>query len=520
MEKEEPIKEYELRLNNSSCLLTMKIEKNEKIIFQIRTISNIVPSLYHKEFNLEEILTELSFPKENYDTISKIFKFYDDELSKNNITLIPSEQSIKLCLKKGKEVELILEEKKLSNEEALNIIYNDIIELKIKNNREEKDKKEIENKLNKLTEENKMMKKENEEMKNQIKSLSEENTKLKTTFDMLHERFKDFKYNRKKPAKPENLRFIDYLTNKNIKSGPLAVFTGITDNIDYLIYNNKNNLYLDIMTLKDKIIINSLKGHNAKVSVIKYFSKDNKEEYLLSCDENKITIIWDIQNDYNKKYTMKENYFGNIFDSLLVFNVLNKDYLILSSGNLNEFTKVYELMEEGKIQFTKNISGTNKSSNNCLINWEYKNKNYIIELCDKKIIINSLLDDECYATLIKDPEGYHFSGFIYNYNLLCVNDGRNNFVRIWDLINKNVYKQINFDGGNAYEIIPWNKSNAIIGCKGCFIVIDIEEGKEKKKIMLDNVNHYLRGLKKIKMIQLGECLIGSDDNCNIRLFSI
>ena len=48
----------------------------------------------------------------------------------------------------------------------------------------------------------------------------------------------------------------------------------------------------------------------------------------------------------------------------------------------------------------------------------------------------------------------------------------------------------------------------------------IEIMKMLKKVMLDNTNNYLRGIKRIKMIQLGECLIGSDDNNNIRLFSV
>ena len=290
--------------------------------------------------------------------------------------------------------------------------------------------------------------------------------------------------------------------------------------MEYLVYNNKNNYNLDIMTLKDKAIIKSLKGHDANVNVIRYFTKDNKEEFLLSCDENKISIIWDIQNDYNKKYTIKEKYFGNIFDAILVFNILNKNCLILSSGNPNEYTKIYELNEEGQSKFVKNVFGTNKNNTNYLIPWEYKNNKYIIELCDKKITINNLLDDEIYATFAKDPEGFHFSGFLYNDNYLCVGDGRNSFIRIWDLVNKSIYKQINYEASNAYEIANWNNNYVIVGCKSCFVVVGIEEGKMTKKVMLDNTNHYLRGIKKIKLIQLGECLIGSDDSNNIRLFSI
>ena len=527
MEKEEKYKIFELILNNNPCLLSIKEEQNNKIIFQLRLNDSF--SFYSKEFTFEDLLKQLLLSKDIYDKLSAIFIFFENEISKNNLTLKSEEKSIKLSLKKiidSKETEcsLVLDEKKFSNEEMVNMLYKDIIEIKLKSINDEKKlikkNQELEKKMNKLIEENKIYKKEKEDLKKEINSLSEENKKLKKTLDILHERFKDFKYNRKKPPKPENLRFIDYLTNNNLKSGFFAVFTGLTDNMEYLVYNNKNNYNLDIMTLKDKAIIKSLKGHEINVNVIRYFIKENKEEYLLSCDENKISIIWDIQNDYNKKYTIKEKYFGNIYDAILVFNILDKDCLILSSGNPNEYTKIYELQEEGKSKFVKNVFGTNKNNTNYLIPWEYKNKKYIIELCDKKITINNLLDDEIYATLAKDPEGYHFSGFLYNDNYLCVGDGRNNFVRIWDLFNKNIFKQINYDASNAYEIANWYNNYVIIGCKSCFVVVDIEEGKMIKKIQLDNTNHYLRGVKKIKLIQLGECLIGSDDSNNIRLFSI
>jgi WD40 repeat protein len=524
-EKEEvkEMKSYEIKSNQISYLLTMKQFSNENIYFQLRKGISFSSTMYSKEFSFEELKKHLSLSEDDYENISKLFKFFDTEFSKNTISLIKDEHSMILSLKTKtddkKEVEcrLALEETKLSNEEILSMLYTDMMELKYNNIKLNKKNENFEKDINKLLEENKKMKKEKVELQKEITSLSEENQKLKTTLDILHERFKDFKYNRKKPAKPENLRLIDYLTNKNVNSGLFVVFTGLTDNMEYLVYNNKNNFNLDVMTLKDKAIIRSLKGHRSKVNVIRYFAKDNKE-YLLTCDDDKICLVWDIQNNYNIKYTVKEKYFGNIYDAILTFNILGKECLIVSSGNTNEYTKVYSLSE--RPQFIKVIFGTAKNNTNYLLQWEKGNKKYLIELCDKKITINNLLDDEIYATLSKDPEGYHYSGFIYNDNYLCVSDARNNFLRIWDLTNKSVDMEISFDASNAYEIIQWSKNIAIVGCKSCFVVIDISEGKMIKKVILDNTNNYLRGVKRIKMIQLGECLIGSDDSNNIRLFSV
>ena len=51
------------------------------------------------------------------------------------------------------------------------------------------------------------------------------------------------------------------------------------------------------------------------------------------------------------------------------------------------------------------------------------------------------------------------------------------------------------------------------------MIIDIEEGKMIKKINSNKGNRFY-GLKKIKMNNLGECLIGSGNGNIIELFSI
>ena len=84
---------------------------------------------------------------------------------------------------------------------------------------------------------------------------------------------------------------------------------------------------------------------------------------------------------------------------------------------------------------------------------------------------------------------------------------------------KSIYKQINYDTSFGCEIIPWNNKYTIIGCYGCFVIIDIEKEKMIKKINSNKAKGFY-GLKKIKMNNLGECLIGSGDGNIIELFSI
>ena len=88
-----------------------------------------------------------------------------------------------------------------------------------------------------------------------------------------------------------------------------------------------------------------------------------------------------------------------------------------------------------------------------------------------------MLEDECYSNLNMDPEGYHYCGYIYNDNYLCVIDNYNKCIRIWDLVNNIINKEIKYDGKYGYEIIPWNNKYTIVGSYDGIVIINIEEGK-------------------------------------------
>ena len=413
----------------------------------------------------------------------------------------------------------------LTNEEMLKLLFNEIREIKLKgtiynnnnntyDNKEEKNNKkmeELEKKINLLTEKMNLLLEENKKEKNELESkiniisdkmniLIEENKKLKNMINkcenFLNERMKEM--NKEKELKqkekeendnfikqnininfkdnPQNLKFIEYLTNNHSNGYNLCnidVYIGLKDHIEYLIFNNNSNFNLEIMRIKDKTIITSLKGHNNKTTIIRYYIKDNEKEYILSCDCTKLVIIWDIQNFFNKKYTIQSKYNGYIYDALLLFNVFNNNYILISSTKDIEYNKLYEFKENTK--FIKNIYITNEHDTYFMITWLYQNKYYIIDFSNNKISINNLFEDENYAILTMEPEGAHYRGYIFNDNYLCVNDLNHNFIRIWDLVNKVIYKQINYDASGGYGIIPWNNIYAIVGCPSCFVIINIEE---------------------------------------------
>lgn len=319
---------------------------------------------------------------------------------------------------------------------------------------------------------------------------------------------------------PQNLKFVETLTENNNYDAPFDVYKSLSDKEEYyLIFGNKTNYNLEIMKINDKTSIRSLRGHKEKLYVIKYYSKDNKEEYILSCD-SKFAIIWDIQNNFNRKYTIQNQYKSDINDALLLFNVFNNDYIVLSS-NRDEFCKLYELKENTK--FVKYILGTFLNEKLFIIPWFYKNKYYIIE-GGKLISINNMLEDENYANLFlgnKNNENnniYYISGYIFKDIYLCANS--NQAIIIWNLVNKILCKVIQINDNSLYRIIPWNNSYAISGSN----IINIEESKVVEKLDYytnqNSNNAYVYSLRKIKISQFGECLIVSDSSSKINLFSL
>ena len=109
------------------------------------------------------------------------------------------------------------------------------------------------------------------------------------------------------------------------------IFISYKDNKEYLVSPNTNNYKLDIYNLINNQLITSLSGHKNHIWTIRYFiNNKNKNEYLISADDNKIVIIWDISNNYNIKYTINTKYGHQILSCLLIFPHNSDDNYIIT----------------------------------------------------------------------------------------------------------------------------------------------------------------------------------------------
>ena len=505
------------RNNNENNKKEIQNNEEDKIKSIEENIKKVEDQLLQQKQEIMKIIDEkikLSEVKRNKE-MNNLSQKIDQLIKRINgkereINLL--EQKIVILEKEKKEMSSNIQQLKNEIQEKAKIIeknkkYLQLIEKEKQQYRENQEKIEKQKKEEEL----KKAKEEQEKLKEEQKKLKEEQGKLKEEPII---QFKDIPFTQN----PRYLKYTEILADNNSCGGVFCnfdVYKGLKDNIEYLIYNNNDNYNIEIMKIYDKTLVISLKGHNNRTRVIRYYLKDNREEYILSCDNNKLVIVWDIQNNFNKKYIIQVKYSGNISDALLLFNIFNNNYILISSNNNIEFSKLYEF--KSNTPFIRNIYGTNQNNIFFMIPWQYKNKYYIIECCNNKISINNILDDECYANLTTNSESSHLCGYIYKDNYLCLSDYNSTYIIIWDLINKIIYKKIEIWGINGREIIGWNDKYAIVGIENGFVVINIEEEKVKK---IEINNTYVYGVKKIKISKLGECLILSDSNKNIKLFSI
>ena len=348
-----------------------------------------------------------------------------------------------------------------------------------------------------------------------------------------------------KICNPNNLKYKYDLVNTNTKGGLneiFDVFKSVKDNEDYLISPNKMNFHLDLITLKDNKLYGSLKGHQKKVTSVRYFLNNyNNSEYLISSDEMGIVFVWDIDNSYTKLFTINTKYNDIIYSCLLVFtgdgsvnenkSISNSNgYIItstfdISKENQNSATKVYSIENGDFINYIKN---TNTNSVFYLLSWINKKdkKNYIIQFCYMKILISNLLDDnDIYAELTQEQKLSHYSGFIYEKKgedkIFLYSSSKNGIINIWDLYKKVLVNNININGSILCHIIQWDEKYAIVADYNgkSFKIINLQTLKVENDIGNCHTKE-VKSIKKIRHPILGDSLLTAGNDNIIKLWSL
>ena len=478
-------------------------------------IENKCNKIYKNEEYNNKLLNEKDIMNNIFEDITK----FKEEIN-NKINIKDKEiNKIMNCLKeKEKNINSINE--KINNQEK-------IIQNKINN-----DIKKIINNINEIN--NKINEKELriKDINNNIKEHSTDKSgEINSNISSNNNEYTN-KINYKFKKEPKNLKYKLDISKTNIPLGwndIFEVFISYKDKQEYLISPNKNFFNLDIFTLLDNKKILALKGHKNDIRTIRYFINENNfNEYLISADDNKIVIIWDITDNYNIKYQFDTKYTHNIYSCLLIFpHNIDDNYIITSTFNKSDdinisATKIYSLNNGKYISYIKN---SNYNVIYYLLSWYNKSNNnyYIIQFSFKKIIINNLIEGELYSELKEENEDNHFSGFIFNKDnndYLCCSS-YNGYINIWDLYNKKIFKIININQCELAHIIEWNNKYIIVAdiSNKSFKIIDIEENK----IICDIKGQHKKELICIKKIYhplYGEALLSAGGDYKIKLWII
>lgn len=528
--KEIPNSHYNLSLeDNEKEEYNLNIGiKSEFLFFKLFKSNNLTLDYYTNKYDLKDIINILYLPPSLYDSLEKVKKIIDDLFSKKKYTLKMEKDHIILIFKIPiffEEVETKIELNKIDLD-VDNSLYEEISNLKNKLNSNEQVISELKEKNAKLEEKMEKLEKKMNEMEvlkksmlifEKMKDINEKDEKRKKEIED--------KLNHKFTKNPQNLKYKMDINSTNDSFGRndiFEVFISVRDLKGYLISKN-NNYNLDIYRLEDNTLIKSIKHHINHITIVRYFLDSNtNREYLLTTDENKMVTLWDIENDFKILYEIKPGYSGKLYSSLLVFGINGKNYLLTSSTGSSDYTKKYDF-ESGK--FIANINNTNNNYTYYLLYWFNKknNEHYIIECCENKTSIHNLIKDEIYAELKATNEGRHFSGFIYNKNdidYLCNGCG-NGYIHIWDLFNKNLIASI-YDNQGSYlhHIIQWDDKYAIIAdvSNYSFKIFNYDEKKYVCNIGGKHSN-YVIGVKKINHPIYGESLLSSGADNTIKLWN-
>ena len=336
-----------------------------------------------------------------------------------------------------------------------------------------------------------------------------ENNNSKDLFIIKFESKSNFKYSKDLNYKVDFLNYKYYLFD---------VFESFKNKISYFLTKEISNL--NIYLLHNNKLYKTLK-HSLEIKCFKYYTNNTDKEFLL-CSTLKNIFIYDPSKEFNMKLKIDSNL--NINNTLLIFNIKRENYIVYSTFDnaiYDLFTRSILILKNGKN--LENELNINNSIDKYLIYWKHINneKDYLILLCSKKVLILNLFENEIYSEIISEYESTHFHGFIYskkNVDYLCFSSF-NGYITIYDLYKKEVYKNILCPKCNSIQIVPLF-DNYVISSNFClseFLIVDIEQGKVISNYRNDNKD-CICNIKFINFQNYGKCVLTCGTNKTIHLW--
>ena len=268
------------------------------------------------------------------------------------------------------------------------------------------------------------------------------------------------------------------------------IFQCIKDDKLYFVTNDNNLLVVYLLGENKKL--KTLEGHKYDVNLIKYYCDEkNNKEYLMSKDDDRDVIIWDISKNFNIYSKQRVLLYASTYTCILFFPLhLEQNYFISSlSSQGTEDLKVYKLENKNPIESFPTAS---KYGVNHLLPW-YNNsdkKYYIVKFLVEEIRINDLFEGQLYVRFSEQNRNYT-PGFIQtknNVDYLYAFSNKDWLFSIWDLTNKICFKKITYSF-SCRKVIKGNSNFCLLLTTQSIKVLDLNNfyfvQTFKKKLLLD-----------------------------------
>lgn len=288
----------------------------------------------------------------------------------------------------------------------------------------------------------------------------------------------------------------------------------------YLIYSSLNKSIIAFNLNKMQIVCEIKKAHNDYIDNFRHiYDLKNKRDIILSLSSGDNNIkIWDINNwncihNINNIYKvgiiLSACFLINEMDNFIItcncflYNIIvidfegNKIKEFPDSSNYTIFIDTYFDIQKNKYYIItgnkNNVKSYDFNTNNLYYTYEDKFSSH-----HRSVIINNNNDDEIIKIIFPSEEG---------------------FISIFNFHSGNILNKINFNHEALLSLCLWNNDFLFVGGRNKTInLINLKKGEIVKK----NVghNHWICSIKKVDILNFGECLITQGLDNKIKLWAI
>ena len=321
-------------------------------------------------------------------------------------------------------------------------------------------------------------------------------------------------------SNPQDLKYKETITTKCLRSYTIDnIFDAyITfDGNSYLASSLSDTYNIEIYNLQTNKLQKTLKGLNQQLYIIRHYAQYSTNiDYLLATSLAKSVTIWNLKT-YTEYLTIKNCHVGSyMYSALLLFDEINnKNYVVTSCPN--DYMKLWNF-ENG--HFISDV-GTKNDYTYFINYWKHDSKNYLINAnADSVKIYGIEKTNDLFGEYSGKQRTWHMSAFvekINNIDTLFESDG-NGYVRLWNLDNNSLIKNIQCPSCSLRGLCLWNEKYVIAASSDkSYKVIDFTKEKCTSSVGGQHINS-LCTIKKIKHPKYGESLLTGSIDGSIKLW--